>query len=498
MLTPHGLPYRVAMARSPLLAGQRGKVSFTTLTNGQVRARARLCLPDLDSGPKRIGGRDIYQPGPLVQVEATGPDEDAALAELDRVEAARLGRQLAEHEGTDMDGDDLPAELRRASFASFAMWVVDKRAGDDLAETSAAIYRTAIIRYLAHSPLGKLQVAKVDTSRVHEYLQDVLLAVGMPTARQHRTILSLVAKHAIAAGLRQSNPVTDAPRLSALKTPIGDRARAERATAIRAARRRLGQSEDATPRRTQRRLDTSYLLVDGDGRDERAKLAMAVARDERAKPPTFELLPDATAGRGERKTSGSTGLDLRDLVMTCLGSGVRIGEVLGLTWADVPCVQMDAATWRRQADAELRISGAVRTIKGQGSQRGETKNRKGLRTVFVHRRIGALLRRRYRRALEFGHAAPEAPVFGTPGRWPGQPPTLRDRSNLSKRLRELFDRCGYPEVSIHTFRRTNSTLIADAAGLDVAADVLGHDPRTAKAHYARVLANRRKAAATIM
>lgn len=487
------------MARSPLQAGQRGTVSFVTLSNGRVRARARLCLRDLEAGPRRVGGVDLWRPGAIVHVEATGDTEDEALTDLDRVELARLDRQMAEHERptglTEAGGsDELPEEMLRASFAAFASWVVDRRAGEDLAETSAAIYRTAIGRYLANSKLGKLQVSKITVGMVHGYLLDVQLAVGLPTARQHRTIVSLIAKHAVSRGLLAKNAVADVPRLAALKEPRGDKARADRAAAIKLARKRLGQSAEST-RQPQRRLDTGYLLADGD-RDERAALALAVARDQRALPPEFRLIHPAETS-GDRKSAGPGGLDLRDLVLLCIGSGVRIGEALGLTWADVPCAQMNADVWRAQTVAELRVSGAVRTIKGQGSQRGDTKNRRGLRTVYVSRRIGALLRRRYRRAETFGHGAPDAPVFGSPGRWPGSAPTWRDRSNLSKRLRELFDRIGYPEVSIHTFRRTNSTLIADAAGLDVAADVLGHDVVTARKHYAQVQANRRKAAASI-
>lgn len=145
--------------------------------------------------------------------------------------------------------------------------------------------------------------------------------------------------------------------------------------------------------------------------------------------------------------------DLRDPVLTLMGTGVRRSEVLGIRWTDV---DLEAAT--------ATIAGRVVRVKADGLVwLSATKSGAPGRTVplptFV---VEALTERRKRRASDVW-------VF------PSSAGTLRDPDNFNKqwrRARGLFD---LESVTSHSWRKTLATVI-DEAGLSarVGADQLGH------------------------
>jgi integrase len=146
--------------------------------------------------------------------------------------------------------------------------------------------------------------------------------------------------------------------------------------------------------------------------------------------------------------------DLPALVDFMLATGLRIGEVLALTW---DALNLEAAT--------VEVRGTVVRRPGSGGlyvqERPKTKT--GWRTLHLPDWLVASLTERDRVVNEW-HV-----VF------PSQQGKLRDRSNISSDLCEALDPLGYGWVTSHTFRKTAAALLNDG-GLTVRqmADQLGH------------------------
>lgn len=141
-----------------------------------------------------------------------------------------------------------------------------------------------------------------------------------------------------------------------------------------------------------------------------------------------------------------------DLVTWLLGTGLRIGEALAVSWDEI---DLDTAT----AVVEYKI---VR-VKGRGLQRIQrTKSDAGERTLRLPQFVLSMLRRRKLAAGGVG------PVFATAaGGW-------RDPSNTRRDLRRARgEEFGW--VVPHTFRKTVATQLDDAAlSARRIADQLGH------------------------
>ncbi|WP_422934532.1 tyrosine-type recombinase/integrase [Sinomonas sp. P47F7] len=59
-------------------------------------------------------------------------------------------------------------------------------------------------------------------------------------------------------------------------------------------------------------------------------------------------------------------------------------------------------------------------------------------------------------------------------------------ANVRRQLRHALELAGIEGVTPHMFRRTAATAISDSAGVDLAAELLGHvDPRITVQHYIR-------------
>lgn len=146
--------------------------------------------------------------------------------------------------------------------------------------------------------------------------------------------------------------------------------------------------------------------------------------------------------------------DLPDLVRYMLGSGVRLGEALGLRWSRV------------DLDAGVAVHGDnLTTVTGQGLVLQAPKTRSSHRALPLADFVVSMLRVRWP-----GPGFEDAPVF------PNAFGTWRDRNNVGRSLRK-FGKAN-PEfswVTSHTFRKTAITIM-DQQGLSarMIAGYVGH------------------------
>ncbi len=152
--------------------------------------------------------------------------------------------------------------------------------------------------------------------------------------------------------------------------------------------------------------------------------------------------------------------DLPDLTRMMLATGVRIGEILAVSYAEL---DIDAKT--------VCIDWNLVRVKGQGLRRMSTKTAAGERTL---RLPGWAVDVVIRRGEAAGWSGPLFPAPGRRGRV-ASGRLWRDPSNTSKSLREARDRAGFDWVTSHAFRKTVATEM-DAAGMTAReiADQLGH------------------------
>jgi integrase len=144
--------------------------------------------------------------------------------------------------------------------------------------------------------------------------------------------------------------------------------------------------------------------------------------------------------------------DLPDLCEWMLGTGVRIGEALAVSWEEV---DMTSGT--------VAIEHTIVRITGVGLLRKGTKSSAGVRTLRLPAFAVAMLRRR--KLISGGRG----PVFpDSQGGW-------RDPSNTSRDLRTARGSEQFAWVTSHVFRKTAATEL-DRAGLSARqiADQLGH------------------------
>jgi integrase len=143
----------------------------------------------------------------------------------------------------------------------------------------------------------------------------------------------------------------------------------------------------------------------------------------------------------------AVGRDLPDLVDGLLITGLRIGEVLAVTWPDV---DLDAGT--------IRTGGVVMRVKGKGLIiRRSDNNKIKTRTLVLPGWGAEMLRRRFKATPDV-----DGPVFcAVKG-------GLRDPSNTEHHLKDAFQAAGFPDITSHVLRKTVATLIKDA-GARVAA-----------------------------
>lgn len=194
-----------------------------------------------------------------------------------------------------------------------------------------------------------------------------------------------------------------------------------------------------------------------------------------AQPP--RLLPKErttlSADQARALIDGTREDPLHPLWTLAVSTGMRLAEMLALTWEDV---DLDAAT--------LTVHATLHRIDGEWQRRG-TKTEKSRRTVHLPPVAVAALR---------GIRRPHGLVFVTARGYP------MHGSNLPKELHKTTDRLGLPRVTIHDLRHSAATILyAAGVPLEAIADMLGHSTTrvTADLYRHRVEAIQRDAAAAM-
>lgn len=162
--------------------------------------------------------------------------------------------------------------------------------------------------------------------------------------------------------------------------------------------------------------------------------------------------------------------DLPDFVTFMLGTGVRIGEALGVRWCDVdldgvPVVEADSL----RAVPIVAITGNVVRHRGKGLHRHAGKTQTSLRIVPLPQFVVAMLRERE----QLGPAIPVFPAAGS--KRPGL--NWKDPNNTGAYIREAREAAGMDwPVTSHTFRKTAATIWHDSGVLTdrQKADLTGH------------------------
>lgn len=239
--------------------------------------------------------------------------------------------------------------------------------------------------------LGQLRLGEITTPLLDNFVGTVLADKGPSTAKLCRTVLSGVCGWLVRQGGLASNPVRDLTPIEA-----GDDARVARAMS------------EGQVRAWLRALD-------------RHKYAQRH--------------------------------DLPELARFMLATGLRIGEAVGVTWADL---DLDTRT--------VQVSRTIVPVKGKGLVAKRVKSKTSERPLLLPEWAVDMLRARRVRLGAF-----EGPVFpNARGGW-------RDRGNVGKAIRRVRAEAGFEWLTTHTYRKTVATEL-DARGLTARAiaDQLGH------------------------
>ena len=155
---------------------------------------------------------------------------------------------------------------------------------------------------------------------------------------------------------------------------------------------------------------------------------------------------------------------LEGLWVLALSTGLRRGELLGLSWSDI---DLD----RRQ----LRVTKALQRVTGQGLILTETKTRRGRRSIILPIGTVEALRRHRVRQLEdrriAGSAWKQTEFVFTSARG-----TPLDGDNLiSRPFARLLEQTGLPPMRFHDLRHScASLLLAQGVAPRIVMETLGH------------------------
>ncbi len=254
--------------------------------------------------------------------------------------------------------------------------------------TTAELYRR-VVRVHVRPELGHVRLAELTTARVDDFLQARLRRDSYAVAKLCRTVLSGICAWLVRQDALRSNPVRET---TPLEGGVGGTARALTASELR----------------------RWLAILDGD--------EYAVRKD------------------------------LPDLTRFLLGTGVRLGEALGVCWSDV---NLDAGV--------VSIERTVVRIAGQGLVAKAPKSRTSTRVLLLPGWCVDLLRQRR------GRSRGDGPIF------PDALGGFRDRNNVERDYRLVRVGTAFEWVVPHTYRKTVATLL-DGGGLSARfiADQLGH------------------------
>ena len=157
------------------------------------------------------------------------------------------------------------------------------------------------------------------------------------------------------------------------------------------------------------------------------------------------------------------------IVEVMLGTSARIGEVLAIRRCDIDVTSPAPS---------IHINGTIVAHRGEPVQRQDhPKTAKSRRTVATSTFTAEAVRRRLTRLED---ASLDALLFCS------REVTPLTTNNVRRQLRHVLDFAGITGVTPHMFRRTVATAINEQAGIDLAAELLGHtDPKITIQHYIR-------------
>jgi integrase len=265
----------------------------------------------------------------------------------------------------------------------------------DLSPSTIQLYRDRLDRQVIPK-LGRLKLRELTVGVIDRHLSAVKASHGPSLAKTTRSVLSGICNLACRYDAMTTNPCRDVAKIS------------------------------TKPKRTPTSLSV----------DELRNLHQWLVQDPR-----------------------SVDRDLPDLVQFLMATGLRIGEALALSWADV---DVDAAT--------VNVHGTVLRLKQVGLiVRSTPKSAASVRILELPPWAVDMLRRRQPEAMN-PRKRDFTPVFPAPAAG-----GLRDPANTRRMLREAFRQAGHNGITSHNFRKTVATLMDDA-GLSSrsAADQLGH------------------------
>ncbi|MFC4245089.1 tyrosine-type recombinase/integrase [Gryllotalpicola reticulitermitis] len=206
----------------------------------------------------------------------------------------------------------------------------------------------------------------------------------------------------------------------------------------------------------------------------------SVARISRPRPdPTALTAAEVNAVRtairvweaGPRVSGPITDGWLGAIVEIMLGTSARIGEVLAIRRRDIDVTSPIPS---------IRIAGTIVAPHSAGSRphrQDHPKTAKSRRTIALPSFTAEAVRGRLAMMAD---RSDDALLFTTRNGTPFS------TANVRRQLRRVLELAGIEGVSPHMFRRTAATAINDHAGVDLAADLLGHvDPRITVQHYIR-------------
>lgn len=276
--------------------------------------------------------------------------------------------------------------------------------GGARATGSGELYRRQLDNHVIPG-LGAFHLYEVDTPRVDDFLSAVRDNVGSPTAKSCRAVVSSVLSFAVRKGALDVNSAREAEQV------------------------------------TQVRVRKPRSLT-------KAERESWIARLESDREATRKDLPDLTR--------------------FMLATGVRIGEVLAVSWDEI-----DLDTGNDLIPGTVEIAWKLERVRSKGLRRVPTlKSDAGERLLPLPPFAVTMLRRRRNlvaldRDISQGTAVPVFPHSGGAG-W-------RDPNNTRRDLRNARGAEDFAWVTSHVFRKTCATIL-DEAGLTARtiADQLGH------------------------
>lgn len=303
-------------------------------------------------------------------------------------------------------GADITRESRLSAVVP--LWWSEQEE-KNLAANTRTRYESVVDRHILPG-VGNLRIREATVPALDRFLRAIKENTGATTAKHAKTILSGVLGLAVRHGALDSNPLRDVATVK-VSTPTVRALTVDEARALRAG---LAQWQQQAP-----------------------------------------------AKHGRERSA-----DLLDVVDLMLATGCRIGEALGIRWADVDL---------KATPATVTINGTVVYVKGDGMIWQAHPKSEGSRQTYA---LPAFARDMLFRRSTDATPNPYDVVF------PSTSGSLRYPSSYRKQWRDARAALGFEWVTPHTFRKSVGTILANEHGVGAAMAQLGHSSESVTSkHY---------------